>query len=395
MFRSGSLLGLAFVALLAVPPPLFAKSNVHTYWYQPHFMASVEDASNRLQFLAPHFAPVGSRPATTDYTLTNINLNKLGINLSYNESGVNQVPKGLLGLTSISVPYTKESVFSIVYAGIEFIEIRNYTAGSVAPWCAIPMGKDSGNGIICVSSREDAERVADALATLAVAYGKNLSTSFSMALGVMTDKEQRKHPGQTGCKVREVDEDGPAAQAGIQEDDIVHAINGLPCSLQTFSAAVTEAVVKPQGSVVHAEILRKSGPLTVDLHFPHPDVPAAQLRRQVANPAQQYEPTPSATPTPTAPPSSVHFGFQVRPVIQDDMAPLMLTKAEGLVVVSVENGSLADTMGVLAGDVILTANGAEVGDMQHFSQLIHAGAVTTFNVWRKGKTLVLTVPQSM
>jgi hypothetical protein len=39
-------------------------------------------------------------------------------------------------------------------------------------------------------------------------------------------------------------------------------------------------------------------------------------------------------------------------------------------------------------------NGAEVSDMQHFSQLIHNGAVTTFNVWRKGKTLLLTVPQS-
>jgi hypothetical protein len=395
MFRSRSVIRLALVALLAVPAPLFAKSNVHTYWYQPHYMASVEDASNRLQFLAPHFAPVGSRPATTDYTLTNLSLNKLGINLSYNESGVNQVPQGLLGLTSISVPYTKESVFSIVYAGIEFIEIRNFTAGSVAPWCAIPMGKDSGNGIICVSNREDAERVADALATLAVAYGKNLNTSFSMAIGVMTDKEQRKHPGQTGCMVREVDENGPAAQAGIQEDDIVHAINGLPCSLQTFSAALTEAIAKPQGGVVHAEILRKSGPLTVDLHFPHSEVPAAQLRRQVANPAQQYEPTPSATPTPAAPPSSVHFGFQVRPVIKDDMAPLMLTKAEGLVVVSVENGGLADTMGVLAGDVILQVNGEQVSDINHFVQTIRSGAARSFRVWRKGQTIELSVPQSL
>jgi hypothetical protein len=110
---------------------------------------------------------------------------------------------------------------------------------------------------------------------------------------------------------------------------------------------------------------------------------------------QDRDPVPNAPDqTPAAPPANVHFGFEVRPVIQDDRTPLALTNTQGLVVVSVENGSLADTMGILAGDVILAVNGAEVSDMQHFSQLIHNGAVTTFNVWRKGKTLLLTVPQS-
>lgn len=96
-----------------------------------------------------------------------------------------------------------------------------------------------------------------------------------------------------------------------------------------------------------------------------------------------------------APPASVHFGFQVRPVIADDMAPLALTKAQGLVVTSVENGSLADTMGILAGDVILQLNGADVGDMQQFVQTVRGGAAKTFRVWRKGQTVDLTVPQSL
>jgi S1-C subfamily serine protease len=51
-------------------------------------------------------------------------------------------------------------------------------------------------------------------------------------------------------------------------------------------------------------------------------------------------------------------------------------------------------MGILAGDVILQVNGAEAGDMQHFSQLIHSGPVSTFRVWRKGQTVELTVPQN-
>jgi len=216
-----------------------------------------------------------------------------------------------------------------------------------------------------------------------------------MALGAMTDKEQRKHPGQTGCLIREVDADGPAEKAGVQENDVMQTVNGLPCSQQTFGAAVSEAIAKPQGGAVHAEILRKSGPLTVDLHYPHNEIPAAQLRQQVANPAQQNAAEPSAAPAPATPPSGVHLGIQVRPVIQDDMTPLQLTKAQGLVVVGVENGGLADTMGILAGDVILQLNGSDVGDMQQFVQTVRSGAAKTFRVWRKGQTVDLTVPMSM
>jgi hypothetical protein len=396
MSRRGVFFAAALCLALLSPAPLLARNiQRNTHWYQPHYMARVDQAANRLQFLAPHFTPSGWYSPSTHFTLTNFTQNELGINLFFTESGVKSVPQGLLGLTSIDTPYSQDTVASVVYAGIEFFEIRNFN--SATPWCVYPMGKDSGNGIICVSDENTAHQVADALATLAVAYGKNLNMSFSMSLGTMTDKEQHKHPGQTGCLVREVDADGPAEKAGVQEDDIVHTVNGLPCSQQAFGAAFAEAVAKPQGGVVHVEIMRKgnSNPVTADLPFPHPEVPAAQLRQQVANPAEQNAAAPSAAPTPSAPPSGVHFGIQIRPVITDDMAPLMLAKAQGLVVVSVENGSLADTMGLLAGDVILQLNGSDVRDMQHFVQTIRSGAAASFRIWRKGQTVELTVPMSM
>ena len=355
-------------------------------------MARVDQAANRLQFLAPHFAPSGWYAASTHFTLTNFTQNELGINMFFNESGVKSVPQGLLGLTSIDTPYTQDTVASIVYAGIQFFEIRNFN--SPTPWCVYPMGKESGNGIICVPDEGTAHQVADALATLAVAYGNNLNMSFSMSLGPMTDKEQRKHPGQTGCLVREVDADGPAEKAGVLENDVVHTVNGQACTQQAFGVAFAEAISQPQGGVVRVEILRKSGPRTLDLSFPHPVIPAAQLRQQVANPAPQNAAEPTAAPAPAAPPAGVHFGIQVRPVIADDRSPLALSRAQGLVVVSVENGSLADTMGILAGDVILQVNGADVGDMQQFVQTVRGGTAKTFRVWRKGQTVDLTVPVS-
>jgi hypothetical protein len=387
MSRRSTFLATALCLALLSPAPLLAARNIH--WYQPHYMARVDQAANRLQFLSPHFAPSGWYSASTHYTLTNFTQNDLGINLFFNESGVKSVPQGLLGLTSIDTPYSQDTVASVAYANIEYFEIRAFN--SPTPWCVYPMGKEAGNGIICVASEDTAHQVADALATLAVAYGKNLNMSFSMALGEMTDKEQRKHQGQTGCLVREVDADGPAEKAGVQENDIVHTVNGQACTQQAFGAAVYEAITKPQGGVVRAEILRKSGPLTVDMRFPHNEAPAAQLRQQITNPAPQNAAEPSAAPAP----SGVHFGFNIRPVIQDDMAPLQLTKAQGFVVVGVENGGLADTMGILAGDVILQLNGTDVGNMQQFIQTIRSGAASSFRVWRKGQTVDLTVPQSL
>jgi S1-C subfamily serine protease len=52
-------------------------------------------------------------------------------------------------------------------------------------------------------------------------------------------------------------------------------------------------------------------------------------------------------------------------------------------------------MGILAGDVILQLNGADVGNMQQFVQTIRSGAATSFRVWRKGQTVELAVPMSM
>ena len=54
-----------------------------------------------------------------------------------------------------------------------------------------------------------------------------------------------------------------------------------------------------------------------------------------------------------------------------------------------------NTMGILAGDVILQLNGADVGNMQQFIQTIRSGAASSFRVWRNGQTVELTVPQSL
>jgi S1-C subfamily serine protease len=380
-------------------------AKVNTYWYQPHYMDKVDDANTRIQFLAPHFIPgnfYGNTASGSDtFTLDRMTGSNLGLNIFFTETGVENKPQGLLGLTSISTPYRKDSVTSIVFANIDFFIIRNNTSDSIAPWCVIPVGGDSSpNNILCVPSEENAHQLVDALATLAVAYGKDIFPYPGMEMSEISEKYQHKHPEQSGCLVGQVYVDGPAAQAGIREGDDLRTVNGTPCGANTAIKDTTlAATAKPQGGMVRVEILRKNSPLAIDLAFPHVEVPAAQLRQQVADLARRNAAPEAAVPSqgvaPAAPPSGVHFGFNIRPVNQDDVAALALTKAQGIVVVSVEKTSLAETMGILPDDVILAVNGAEIGNLPQFVQTVRGGAATSFRVWRKGKTLELAVPMSM
>jgi S1-C subfamily serine protease len=85
----------------------------------------------------------------------------------------------------------------------------------------------------------------------------------------------------------------------------------------------------------------------------------------------------------------------VRALTDADVAAAGLPKAMGLLVTKVEKGSIAEDMDMQVGDVVLQANGADVGDVDAFGQLVRSGTVKSFRVWRKGQKLDLTVSQSM
>lgn len=413
MPRNSLVLMAALCLTLLSPAALRAASYDH--WYQPHYMGSVEDASNRLQFLSPHFIPGnGSGDPVwqkSSFSLKNMSQSTLGINLIFTQIGVEERSDGLFTSTTTSVPFTKEAVSSIVYADIDYYMVEGLPAGaSKFPWCIYPFsGHSMQNSVLCVPSESDAHQVVDALATLAVANGKDPGTDPGMWLLSALSKELRNHPERV-CQAYFVEADGPAEQAGMQAGDIVHTVNGTTCSNEVVYAAVAAAAAKPSGGDVHLEILRKGRPLTVDLHYPNQDAAIAQLRQQsaasarhpvgstVAIPDASLSAPPATAPTnpaQAAPSSAVHLGIHVRAVTDADMTAMGSAKAKGVVVTGVEKGSLAEEMQLQAGDVVVQVNGADFTDSDAFALLVRSGAVKTFRIWRKGQSLDVVVPQSM
>ncbi len=367
-------------------------------------MAKVDDASNRLQFMGPHFVPGDELGFIADdkttFVLDRMSENNLGINLFFTETGIEEKSNGLLSLTTTSVPYKKDRIISIVFADIEAYEILiNTFRSNATPWCIIPVGGNKAEqNVLCVATQKDAEQVVDALVTLAVANGNNPHVPYGMKLEPMPEKETQKHPELSGFRAENLDTDGPAAQAGIRDEDILHTVDGKPCKRENLSAAVTEATAKPNGGAIHLEIVRRGKPSMLDVNYPHWTMgDVAALRQQVTNPAQAGPAVTGPAPAVGASGgrSSFHLGVNVRAVADADLATVGLPKAMGLLVTKVEKGSIAEDIDLEVGDVILQANGADVGDVDAFGQLVRGGTVRTFRVWRKGQKLDLAVSQSM
>jgi len=403
MFCKGVLFTAIFL-VLGFSLPLAAQNRY--YAYEPHYLPSVDDASNQVKFFSPHFAPMeilqkwgGTTVGlTSGYSLVSADVNQLGINLSFSRSGVNQKTQYFWSwdggyVAPVSTPYKDDIVTSITYADIKYFEIRYIDEkGKPAPWCVAPQGAGLGpKNFVCVVTEKDAQGLVDALATLVVASGGSLEPSPGIYMRSKSEKEMQKHP-EIACRVSWVLTNGPSEKAGIQVGDVLQSFNGKPC---TGEADFRDALRKGNG-MVHIEALRKSQPLTLDLHYANPDAGAEQLRQKSS--ASARHPVGSVIAVPNAasaaPPAAVHLGIHVRAVTGADVTAIGLPKIQGIVVTGIEKGSLAEEMQIQAGDVVFQVNGADIADSDAFAQSVRSGTVKSLKVWRKGQALDLLVPQS-
>jgi hypothetical protein len=107
----------------------------------------------------------------------------------------------------------------------------------------------------------------------------------------------------------------------------------------------------------------------------------------------QIDPTEPPAPAPVAPPEGKRLGVRIRAEIAPELREhLGLGEAEGLLIEEVQDGTLAEALGLKAGDIVVKIGDHSIGsaqDVQDALGSIEAGQAVAVKAIRRGKTIDL------
>ncbi len=174
---------------------------------------------------------------------------------------------------------------------------------------------------------------------------------------------------EQGVIIRDVQDDSPAARAGLKRNDVVVEFDGQPVNeLQKFRIRVADT---PVGQKVPVVVMRdgKRVNLSVTLGERKDDQVAA---------GEPAKPSGSSDVEQVA-------GIKVRAMTDDERAAIKLTT--GVIVSDVDSGSAAEDAGIQAGDVIQEVGGKDVKSVLDFGKMLRDAKVE-----RKHAVLLVSSP---
>jgi len=204
---------------------------------------------------------------------------------------------------------------------------------------------------------------------------------------------------EQGVEVTMVDQDAPAGKAGIKEHDVILSVNGDRVeSVEQLRRLIREI---PSGRTVTIGLNRNGEPLTVKAQL------AARAQSFGFNGKDfhfEMPPMPSIPPIPAIadmdlPVSVVVVHSAMRSgLMVENLTPQLgdffgAKGGQGILVRSVEKGSLAEKAGFHAGDVIVRVNGESIGDSGDFSRALRSRKDNnvTIGILRDKKATTLTI----
>ncbi|HKY33062.1 MAG TPA: Do family serine endopeptidase [Candidatus Polarisedimenticolia bacterium] len=193
---------------------------------------------------------------------------------------------------------------------------------------------------------------------------QNLTPEMARAGGIQAEK---------GAIVAEVEEGGPAADAGLRQGDVVTAIDGTEVSDSTQLRNVIAS--SPPGTKVRLSVERNGRSTTL----------AATLGEKPAAPRRAQAPSAG---------SEEGLGLALRDLRPPLDEQLGMRGERGVVVQDVEPGSAADEAGLQPGDVIKEVNRRSVASVAEFREALARGrrtGVSLFLVRRADQTVYVTV----
>jgi len=197
-----------------------------------------------------------------------------------------------------------------------------------------------------------------------------------------------------GLEVKRVDENSPAAKAGLKENDVILEVNGKSVEgIEQFQRSIGET---SPGTKVSLTIWRNSAKQTVSATldsrpgnffvFGGPDFPVA--------PVPPMPPLPyngGGNPFPAIPGNSPIVGFEGE-ALNAQLAEYFGVK-EGVLVRSVNPKTPAERAGLKAGDVVVKVNGTPVTSPREITGLVRSSRkkAISFTVVRNKKEISLNV----
>jgi len=197
-----------------------------------------------------------------------------------------------------------------------------------------------------------------------------------------------------GLEVKRVDENSPAAKAGLKENDVILEVNGKSVEgIEQFQRSIGET---SPGTKVSLTIWRNGAKQTVSATldsrpgnffvFGGPDFPVA--------PVPPMPPLPyngGGNPFPAIPGNSPIVGFEGE-ALNAQLAEYFGVK-EGVLVRSVNPKTPAERAGLKAGDVVVKVNGTPVTSPREITGLVRSSRkrAISFTVVRNKKEISLNV----
>jgi serine protease Do len=199
-----------------------------------------------------------------------------------------------------------------------------------------------------------------------------------------------------GLEVKRIDQNSPAAKAGLKENDVILEVNGKSVDGNAqFQNLIGET---PPGTKISLAIWRNGAKQTVSATldsrpvnffvFGGPDFPDGVLPPMPPMPAVPFN---SGNPFPAIPADSPIVGFEGE-ALNPQLAEFFGVK-EGVLVRSVYPKTPAERAGLKAGDVVVKVNGTPVTTTREITGLVRSSRrkAISFTVVRNKKEMSLNV----
>lgn len=165
----------------------------------------------------------------------------------------------------------------------------------------------------------------------------------------------RSYGSETGVFVQSVVEDGPAEAAGMQEEDIIVAVDGIDIENGDKLLQVVSGIAV--GKTVPIEVIRAGEPVTLRVTI----MDRERLYQEIS--ASRRDTPPDAEE------STVKLGVTVRGISPEERQELGMDFDGGVLLTKVASRSFAEEIGLQRGDVIVSMNRIGVNSVRELREI--------------------------